>query len=91
MSKKVLRRQLERVRSLSMTSAWIGQVILLDRHGSTTFEDLEADLSYLKRKFDWENVGAGYFLSDRHRRNLGVVEHFLRSLKKSPEIYNREP
>ena len=62
---------------------------LLDRHRSTTFEDLKAGLSYLKRKVDGENESQLSFIKSNVSSIVDQLDT-LRSIKKRYDIDNTE-
>jgi exocyst complex component 2 len=62
---------------------------LLESHRSTTFEDLKAGVSYLKRKVDGENESQLSFIKSNVSSIVDQLDT-LRSIKKRYEIDNNE-
>ena len=62
---------------------------LLDKHRSTTFEDLKAGLSYLKRKVDGENESQLSFIKSNVSSIVDQLDT-LKSIKTSYDIDNKQ-
>ena len=62
---------------------------LLDKHRSTTFEDLKAGVGYLKRKVDGENESQLSFIKSNVSSIVDQLDT-LRGIKKRYDIDNRE-
>lgn len=62
---------------------------LLDKHRSTTFEDLKAGVSYLKRKVDGENESQLSFIKSNVSSIVDQLDT-LRGIKKRYDIDNSE-
>ncbi len=62
---------------------------LLDKHRSTTFEDLKAGLGYLKRKVDGENESQLSFIKSNVSSIVDQLDT-LRGIKKRYDIDNKE-
>ena len=62
---------------------------LLDKHRSTTFDDLKAGLSYLKRKVDGENESQLSFIKSNVSSIVDQLDT-LKSIKRKYDIDNKE-